>query len=236
VLDGDEQRLSTRGLANYQASFITLLLIAARIAVGIGSLQDAEAQDLQQEVRGVAQIMERVVADNLQRTRTYAEQARDAETFFLVGAGPNYATAMFGAAKFLEGPNLNGVPQQLEEWAHEQYFITRSGTEVIVIAPPGRSADRALEIARSVRAVGGRTVVVTSPSEVALAAEADVLFLVADDIDESLTPLVYALPLEMLAMQLQAIRGRLPMANAAEEEKRHQVVRHSIQQSALRVK
>jgi len=236
VLDGDEQRLSTRGLANYQASLLTLHLIAARIAAGLGLLGEAETEGLSQELHSVARVMERVVTDNLERTRTCAEQARDADAFFLVGAGPNFATALFGAAKLLEGPNLNGVPQQLEEWAHEQYFITRAGTHVIVIAPPGRSADRALEIARSVRAVGGTTIVVTSPSEAALVAEADVLFPVADDIDEMLTPLAYALPLEMFAMQLQALRGRLPVANAGEEEKRHQVVRQSIQHSALRVK
>ena len=52
---------------------------------------------------------------------------------------------------------------------------------MLIIAPPGKSADRALEVARSVRTVGARAVVVTASSEAALAAEADVLFPVAPD-------------------------------------------------------
>ncbi|HZS90667.1 MAG TPA: SIS domain-containing protein [Chloroflexota bacterium] len=233
-LGGDEQRLSTRGLANYQASLITLHLVAARIAVGLGLLREAEAEGLRQELRALAGVMDETVAATMQPTRAYAEEARDAQAFFLLGAGPNYATALFGAAKLLEGPNLNGVPQELEEWAHEQYFLTRQGTQVLIVAPPGKSADRALEIVRSARAVGARAVLLTAPSEGDLVAEADVLFPVAAGIDEMLTPLVYALPLELLAMHLQAIRGRLPVVDAAEEQKRQQVVRQSIRQSALR--
>ncbi len=234
VLAGDEQRLSTRGLANYQASVVALHVIAAQIAVGQGLLQEVEAEGLRRELRAVAAVMDETVATNMRLTRTYAEEVRDSETFFLLGAGPNYATAMFGAAKLLEGPNLNGVPQELEEWAHEQYFLTRQGTQVLIIVPPGKSANRAVEIARSVRTVGARAVVVSSSSEADLAAEADVFFPIASGIDEALTPLVYALPLELLAMHLQAIRGTLPMVGVAEEQTRQRVVRQSIQQSALR--
>lgn len=234
VLAGDEQRLSTRGLANYQASLVTLHLIAAQIAVGRGLLPEEEAQRLRQQLREVAGAMDETVAAAMEPTRAYAEEARTCEAFFLLGAGPNYASALFGAAKLLEGPNLNGVPQELEEWAHEQYFLTRQGTQVLIIAPPGKSADRALEIAQSARAVGARTVVVTAATETALVAAADVYLPVAAGIDEALTPLAYALPLELLAMHLQAIRGTLPVADATEEQQRHQVVRKSIQQSALR--
>jgi glutamine---fructose-6-phosphate transaminase (isomerizing) len=235
VLHNDAQRLSTRGLANFEASLIALYLAAVQTGITLGRIDAAEGVRVQQELRAVAADMDQTIQANTEITRRYAEEARECETFFLLGAGPNYATAYFGAAKLLEGPNLNGVPQELEEWAHEQYFLTRKGTEVIILATPGQSIDRAREIVRTVKAVGGRAVVITSPAEVANFGEVDFIFPIMGEIREIYTPLAYALPLEQLAIHLQNIRGSLPVANDAEENYRRQVVRQSIQQSTMRM-
>jgi glucosamine--fructose-6-phosphate aminotransferase (isomerizing) len=235
VLHNDAQRLSTRGLANFEASLIALYLAAVQIGITLGRVDAAEGVRVQQELRAAAAAMDDTIQANTEVTRRYAEEARECETFFLLGAGPNYATAYFGAAKLLEGPNLNGVPQELEEWAHEQYFLTSEGTQVILLAAPGQSIDRAREIVRTVKAVGGRAVVITSPAEVANFGEVDFIFPIMGEIREIYTPLAYALPLEQLAIHLQNIRGSLPAANDAEENYRRQVVRQSIQQSTLRM-
>ena len=63
-----------------------------------------------------------------------------------LGAGPNEASAKFGAAKLFEGAQQLAVATNLEEWAHEQYFITRPGEPVVLMAPSGASSDRAAEI------------------------------------------------------------------------------------------
>ena len=51
--------------------------------------------------------------------------------------GPNEATARFGAAKLFEGPQQLGVATNLEEWAHEEYFITSAGDPVVLVNPDG---------------------------------------------------------------------------------------------------
>ena len=55
-----------------------------------------------------------------------------------LGAGPNEATARFGAAKLFEGSQQIALATNVEEWAHEEYFITRPGDPVVVVAPTGR--------------------------------------------------------------------------------------------------
>jgi glutamine---fructose-6-phosphate transaminase (isomerizing) len=235
VLHNDAQRLSTRGLANFEASLISLYLAAVQVGITLGRVDAAEGVRVQQELRAVAADMDQTIQANTEITRRYAEEARECETFFLLGAGPNYATAYFGAAKLLEGPNLNGVSQELEEWAHEQYFLTRQDTQVIILATPGQSIDRAREIVRTAKAVGGRAAVITSPAEAGSFGEVDFIFPIMGEIREIYTPLAYALPLEQLAIHLQNIRGSLPVANDAEDRHRRQVVRQSIQQSAMRV-
>lgn len=234
VLHNDAQRLSTRGLANFEASLISLNLTAIQIGMTLGRVDAAQGTQAQQELRAVAATMDQTIQANTEITRRYAEETRECQTFYLLGAGPNYATAYFGAAKLLEGPNLNGVPQELEEWAHEQYFLTHQGTEVIILAAPGQSSDRAREIVRTVRAVGGRAVLVTSLAEATNFDEVEFIFPIPGEMNEMYTPLAYALPLEQLAIHLQNIRGALFAGNNVEENLRRQVVRQSIQQSSMR--
>ena len=63
-----------------------------------------------------------------------------------LGAGPNEATARFGAAKLFEASQQIALAANVEEWAHEEYFITRPGDPVVVVAPAGAARDRAWEI------------------------------------------------------------------------------------------
>ncbi len=68
---------------------------------------------------------------------------------YVLGAGPSFAAALFGCAKLYEQPQFEGVPQELEEWAHLQYFMVVEGTPVVFIAPPGLSRDPQLRTVRS---------------------------------------------------------------------------------------
>ena len=76
-----------------------------------------------------------------------------------LGAGPNEATARFGAAKLFEGPQRLAVSTNLEEWAHEEYFVTRPGDPVVLVNPSGAGHDRGLEILSELRFVGATPVV-----------------------------------------------------------------------------
>ena len=75
-----------------------------------------------------------------------------------LGAGPNEATARFGAAKLFEGSQQVALATNVEEWAHEEYFITRTGDPVVVVAPTGASLDRAWEILAELQFTGARRV------------------------------------------------------------------------------
>ena len=81
-------------------------------------------------------------------------------TTFL-GGGPNEASAKFGAAKLFEGPQQIALSTNVEEWAHEQYFITRPGEPVILIAPQGASSDRAAEILSELEYIGAGAVLIS---------------------------------------------------------------------------
>src|SRR2546422_736236 len=128
-----------------------------------------------------------------------------------VGAGPSYGTALFGAGKLVEEVPMCSVPQHLEEWAHLEYFLTMvegARTRAVVVAPPGASTDRAVEILKAIRADGGVAIAVTHPRQDPVRHAAAASLTVDGDIWEGYTPLPYAVPMQLLSIALALYHGR----------------------------
>jgi glucosamine 6-phosphate synthetase-like amidotransferase/phosphosugar isomerase protein len=124
-------------------------------------------------------------------------------TTFL-GAGPNEATARFGAAKLFEGAQQLAVTTNLEEWAHEQYFITRPGDPVVLIAPSGAASDRAAEILAEINYVGAAPVFVSDQAPPGPAVHLPL----AAGVGEELSPVLASLPLSQLGLHLMRLNGK----------------------------
>jgi glucosamine--fructose-6-phosphate aminotransferase (isomerizing) len=130
-----------------------------------------------------------------------------------LGAGPNEATARFGAAKLFEASQQIALATNVEEWAHEEYFITRPGDPVVVIAPAGAARDRAWEILSELEFIGADVTVV---SDLEPPGRAGHLRLAAVA-PEELSPVLAALPLAQLGFHLARLAGKRSYNFASEQ-------------------
>ncbi len=119
-----------------------------------------------------------------------------------IGSGPHRAAAEFGAAKLFEGPQRYGVAQQLEEWAHEQYFVSGPTTPIVVVASSGAARDRAGELLEEMAFIGAPTILVSDVADDAVARSATVVLPIAAGLDEAYSPLLTCLPLALTAFFL----------------------------------
>ena len=195
------------GTLSYMASLTGLYALALRAGELSGNL-DATAAGRQ--IDAIAREAD-VVDKTLEVCRATAailgaDLPADA-TIHILGAGPNLGTAFFGMAKFIEAAALPAVGQELEEWAHEQYFCTKPGTYTLVIAPPGASNDRAREQLRAVRDIGGTAVAICAEEDSATANLADHVFAIPGLEDEALSPIPCCVPLELLAYEYAVHQG-----------------------------
>jgi len=148
-----------------------------------------------------------------------AAAARMAPARFVtfLGAGPNEATARFGAAKLFEASQQIAVATNIEEWAHEEYFITRPGDPVILVAPAGAAHDRAGEILSELRFVRADTTVISDAEPPGPAGH----LRLATGAPEELSPVLAALPLAQLGFHLARQTGKrsynFPSPQAREE-------------------
>ncbi|MGI9334790.1 MAG: SIS domain-containing protein [Gammaproteobacteria bacterium] len=180
------------GLANGrvdEAQRDACLLEARQAVANLGSMADAMAPDVEALV----------------------ESAPDIDTLWIIGAGPNAGTADYSAAKLHEQVPINGISQDLEEWAHLQYFLTLAWKErsiAVVLAPLGNAFDRAMELVVGIRGAGGRCVLVTNTTQAVEPAEC--VIRVPAPADELLTPITFHLPCQLIALRLAQLRDVRP--------------------------
>lgn len=219
------------GTMSYMASMLTLYCIAIRLGVLSGKRSVAEAEGLLSRLEGTSDSVDRTIEACREPMRRLAEEATESEKFFVVGGGPNYGTALFGMAKLIESARNNTVAQELEEWAHEQYFVTQPGTCTFVLAVPGRSLDRAREQLLAIRDMGGTAVAVCNHNDEETPHLADVVAPVHFDEEEALSPIPYCVPLELFAYHFAVSHGKVMLG--FDDEKRKEVNFRQIFHSAI---
>ena len=186
------------GVRSYLTSQVALLLIAVRIAEVRGTLNQDQAESARGEIRGLAQVMAQAIHDCTQPAIEMVREAMDAREFVYAGSGPNFGTALSSAAKMLEASGDPAVGQDMEEWAHLQYFARQKTTPTILITAGNRDLSRAEEVAIAAKTIGRRLWVAAPSSSEKLIQTADGHFPLPY-VKEMLSPLPAAVPGELIA-------------------------------------
>lgn len=182
-----------------QSSTAALALLL-RLATTIGIARHApRAVELDIELTRLPEEM----ALTLQRSIGFAEACAGREVlgrmYLFSAGGPNWSSAVIGAAKVKECSPEHALAIQVEEYHH--YNSQKAGEPLWLFTPTGPSVPRAVETASEAKRFGGQVYALTTGTETAFDQVADdVLGLPAAS--EALSPLLYFLPAQMLGYQL----------------------------------
>jgi glucosamine--fructose-6-phosphate aminotransferase (isomerizing) len=128
-----------------------------------GRLTQDQAGQMREQLKSTADSIAATIQATEERTRELAVALADQTNFVFVGDGPNFATALFSAAKVIEAAGRHAMGQDTEEWAHLQYFVNVDPeTPTFIISPGGRGHGRAEELVEVMRRIG-RTVIAVVP-------------------------------------------------------------------------
>jgi glucosamine--fructose-6-phosphate aminotransferase (isomerizing) len=226
------------GTMSYLASVLSLLAIGLRVAELGTALDSAGVSREIDAIEALAPVLRSTIAAaEAPAAQLAASLTEDTDVCF-VGGGPNYGTALFAMAKMIESARHNTVSQQLEEWAHEQYFCTGPGTVTVVLAPQGYSVDRAREQLQAVQDMKGTAVAVCAADDAQTAALADIVFPVPAGVPEYLSPLVYCVASELIAYHFALTNNKVMLGFDDEWRKEvnfRQIFRSVIPESAPNV-
>ncbi len=196
------------GVRSYCVSLLALYSLAIRIAEVTGKITQNQAADWVKRLQDSAAVIERTLAAAMPVAHKLAEQFANLPSVEFIGHGPNYATALFSAAKVVEAAGVNAAGQDTEEWAHWQYFLVQDPrTPTWIISPGDRAHTRAAELIEPMRRVGRTVVAVVPQGDQAIAPLADRVVPIAGQVAEIFNPLVYCIAGELYAAYLAEVNG-----------------------------
>ena len=124
---------------------------------------------------------------------------RYAKDFFYLGRGYAYPTALEGALKLKEITYIHGEGYAAGELKHGPLALIDKGIPVVVLLPPGENLEKTMSNLEEVRARGADVLAIGACKDKEQFTHAKDIFLINDEVDEIIAPLVYIVPLQLLS-------------------------------------
>ncbi len=197
----EPEGLAVPGVRSYLSSQVGLYLIAVRFAEIRGLLNNEEAAAYRAKIRSFSTLLRQTIEMSEPVAQKAAKEWAGEDEFVFAGSGPNYATGLFSAAKMLEATGDSSLGQDMEEWAHLQYFEKKVKTPTFIITAADRDLSRAEEVAVAAKQLGRLVAVVAPKTATNLINLSDFHFPITE-IDEMFSPVVAAVPGELFSAYL----------------------------------
>jgi glucosamine--fructose-6-phosphate aminotransferase (isomerizing) len=197
------------GVASTKA-FTCQLTVLACLAIAAGRARGVLGED--EEVRLVKALIEtpRHMAEALALEPQIEKLARDlakCRDVLYLGRGTSYPLALEGALKLKEISYIHAEGYAAGELKHGPIALIDETMPVVVIAPYDRVFDKTVSNMQEVAARGGRIILVTDPKGAREATINSLVTLTVPEMPSTVTPLVYAIPVQLIAYHTAVIMG-----------------------------
>jgi glucosamine--fructose-6-phosphate aminotransferase (isomerizing) len=204
TLAGPEIGVASTKAFTCQLAALGALAVAAGKARGI--LSDQDEENLVRAFSEVPRLMSLALKLEPQIEALAREIAKVHDVLYL-GRGTNYPIALEGALKLKEISYIHAEGYAAGELKHGPIALIDEHMPVVVIAPYDRIFDKTVSNMQEVAARGGRIILVTDAKGKEAAAVEAVETLVLPEMPASITPLVYAIPVQLLAYHTAVFMG-----------------------------
>ncbi len=136
-----------------------------------------------------------------------AKKYKNSCDFFFIGRGFSYPTALEGALKLKEITYIHGEGYAAGELKHGPLALIDDEVPVLAVVPPGVSHDKTLSNVQEVKARGASVIALGSSKDEVLNSDAHDLIVFDDKITETISPIPYVVPLQLLSYYISVERG-----------------------------
>ncbi|USS40770.1 glutamine--fructose-6-phosphate transaminase (isomerizing) [Thermococcus aggregans] len=190
----------------YTTQLTVLTMLAIALAKILHTADEDYLKKLERELLELPKYIEAVLGYE-NKIKSLAEELVDKRDFFYIGRGINVATALEGALKLKEISYIHAEGLSAGELKHGPLALIEEGVPVVAIAPSGKTFDKMISNIQEVNARKGLVISLGDNKELEKVSK---IFLKMPKIDELLSPIVYIVPLQLLAYHLAVLRGNDP--------------------------
>jgi glucosamine--fructose-6-phosphate aminotransferase (isomerizing) len=197
------------GVASTKA-FTCQLMVLASLAVAAGKargeLSDTDEAKLVHSLVQIPRLMSEALTHEVQIEKLAREIAKSRDVLYL-GRGTSYPLALEGALKLKEISYIHAEGYAAGELKHGPIALIDEQMPVVVIAPYDKVFEKTVSNMQEVAARGGRIILMTDAKGAAEATIQSLVTIVMPDMGATFAPIVYAVPVQLLAYHTAVIMG-----------------------------
>ena len=189
----------------FATQMVSQYLVALYLAQARGTMFPEEIRAVLSELDGLPDKVQRAIELDAQALAV-ARELRDATDVLFIGRHTGYPAALEGALKLKELSYQHAEGYPAGELKHGPIALVEEGVPVVAVATRCHVYPKMLSNIAEVRARGALVIVIVTEGDTEAAALADHVFEVPAT-TELLSPVVVAVPLQLLAYHLADLRG-----------------------------
>jgi len=190
----------------FTCQLTVLLLLAIKAAKARGTLSEDAVADLLSKLRGLPATIN-IALEMDEDFRKAARRLAEADNALFLGRGLMYPMALEGALKLKEISYIHAEAYASGELKHGPIALIDKRMPVVVMAPRDGLFDKTVSNMQEVMARGGKVMLITDRHGAEAAGDEIWRLLTLPEVDPVLTPILYAIPAQLLAYHTAVAKG-----------------------------
>lgn len=189
----------------FTAQVTVATLMALHIAHFKGSINSSQFNRYLHEFNSIPDKVEKVLK-KAKVSKEIADIYKDASNALFLGRGINFPVALEGALKLKEISYIHAEGYPAAEMKHGPIALIDEEMPVFVIANQGPSYKKVVSNIQEVKARSGKVIAIVTEGDTDVKEMADYVFEIPE-CDEIFTPLLTAIPLQLISYHIAVMRG-----------------------------
>jgi glucosamine--fructose-6-phosphate aminotransferase (isomerizing) len=194
----------------FTSQLSVLAQLALRLSKKRGKISQDEMDYIAERLEKLPEIVETIIQSQEEKVKQLAKKYKDAKMFFFLGRGISSATAYEGRLKLMEIAYIPSIAFPAGESKHGPISLIESGFPVVFICAKDGTHKTLISNIMEMKARGASIVAIVEEGDEEVKALADDYVEVPKGIPEVLSPIPFAIPLQLLAYYMSLERGLNP--------------------------
>ncbi len=187
-----------------------LLRLASTVGRRRGEVSAKEIGELEDALHKIPGLIQNLINTKIDLIKNIAEDCNSASSICFLGRGVNVPTALEGRLKLLELSYIPAIAYPAGESKHGFIALIEEGFPVIFIAPKDENHKKIVGNIMEMKARGARIISIIEEGDEEVRSLSDQVVEIPESLPPLTTPLVYVVPLQLLAYYLSIIKGHDP--------------------------
>ena len=194
----------------FTSQLSVLAQLALRLSKKRGKISQDEMDFIAERLEQLPDVVENIVQNQEDKVRQIAQKYKDSRMFFFLGRGISTATAYEGRLKLMEIAYVPSIAFPAGESKHGPISLVEEGFPVVFICARDGTRKTLISNIMEMKARGASIIAIIEEGDEEIKALSDDFIEVPKGIPEVLSPIPFAIPLQLLAYYIAVQKGYNP--------------------------